>query len=126
MTSAPEADGLAFDLRGEGGAVVFLHGLATTRLIWRRVLPLLAGGRRLMAVDVPGFGASPAVGPDFDLQAVASSFDDGLARAGIEDGYDLMGHSMGGALAIALAARRPGRVRRLVLYAPAKLKPTSS
>jgi pimeloyl-ACP methyl ester carboxylesterase len=114
---------LALDDRGEGEPLVLLHGLATTRLIWRRVMPLLADGRRLLAVDVPGFGDSPPAGRGFDLDAVAASIDDGL---GVADGYDLVGHSMGGALAVALAALRPERVRRLVLCAPAGLAPAPS
>jgi pimeloyl-ACP methyl ester carboxylesterase len=116
---------LAFDDRGDGEPLVLLHGLATTRLIWRRVLPLLEDGRRLLAVDVPGFGESPPAGPGFELDSVAASIDDGLAAAGVGD-YDLVGHSMGGALAVALAALRPERVRRLVLCAPAGLAPAPS
>jgi pimeloyl-ACP methyl ester carboxylesterase len=114
---------LAFDDRGDGPPLVLLHGLATTRLIWRRVVPLLGDERRLLAVDVPGFGESPPAGPGFELDSVAASIDDGLAAAGVAGSYDLVGHSMGGALAVALAALRPGRVRRLVLCAPAGLRP---
>jgi pimeloyl-ACP methyl ester carboxylesterase len=115
---------LALDDRGHGPALVLLHGLATTRLIWRRVVPLLGDGRRLLAVDVPGFGESPPAGPGFELDSVAACIDDGLAEAGVTGDYDLVGHSMGGALAVALAALRPGRVRRLVLCAPAGLRAT--
>jgi pimeloyl-ACP methyl ester carboxylesterase len=115
---------LALDDRGDGPPLVLLHGLATTRLIWRRVVPLLGEERRMLAVDVPGFGESPPAGPGFDLDSVAARIDDGLLSAGVTDGYDLVGHSMGGALAVALAALRPGRVRRLVLCAPAGLRAT--
>jgi pimeloyl-ACP methyl ester carboxylesterase len=113
---------LASDARGDGEPLVLIHGLATTRRIWHRVLPLL-GARRLVAMDVPGFGASPPAGDGFDLDEVAARIDEGLTAAGVEDGYDLVGHSMGGALALALAARRPARVRRPVLCAPAGLHP---
>jgi pimeloyl-ACP methyl ester carboxylesterase len=102
---------------------VLVHGLATTRLIWRRIVPLLAAERRVVAIDVPGFGASPAVGDGFDLEQVADAIDDGLTTVGIDEPYDLAGHSMGGALALMLAGRRPRRVRRLVLCAPAGLTP---
>ncbi len=48
---------------------------------------------------------------------------DGLAAAGVEAPFDLAGHSMGGAVALVLAAERPEAVRRLVLVAPAGLRP---
>ena len=47
----------------------------------------------------------------------------GLEWAGVEPPYDLVGHSMGGAVALTLAARDPAAVRRLVLVAPAGLRP---
>jgi 3-oxoadipate enol-lactonase len=114
---------LGLDDSGDGDPLVLVHGLATTRLIWRRAVPLLATDRRVIAIDVPGFGVSPAVGEGFELEQVADAIDDGLAEAGVDERYDLAGHSMGGALALMLASRRPGRVRRLVLCAPAGLTP---
>ncbi|HYZ29871.1 MAG TPA: alpha/beta fold hydrolase, partial [Thermoleophilaceae bacterium] len=110
---------LGLDDTGDGEPLVLVHGLATTRLIWRHVVPLLARERRVIAIDVPGFGASPPAGEGFDLEQVADAIDDGLAAAGVDERYDLAGHSMGGALALVLAGRRLERVRRLVLCAPA-------
>lgn len=114
-------DSLALDDTGTGDPLVLVHGLATTRLIWRRVVPLLES--RVIAIDVPGFGASPPAGDGFDLDHVADAIDDGLSKAGVGEPYDLAGHSMGGAIALVIAARRPERVRRLVLCAPAGLTP---
>jgi pimeloyl-ACP methyl ester carboxylesterase len=114
---------LGLDEAGDGEPLVLIHGLATTRLIWRRVVPLLAEERHVLALDVPGFGASTPAGPGFDLEAVADAIDDGLRDAGVEEPYDLVGHSMGGAVAVTLAVRRPERLRRLVLCAPAGLAP---
>jgi pimeloyl-ACP methyl ester carboxylesterase len=114
---------LGLDDTGDVDPLVLVHGLATTRLIWRRVVPLLARERRVIAIDVPGFGTSPPVGEGFELEKVADAIDDGVADAGVDEHYDLAGHSMGGALALVLASRRPERVRRLVLCAPAGLTP---
>ncbi|MDA0182958.1 alpha/beta fold hydrolase [Solirubrobacter phytolaccae] len=111
---------LAFDTHGNGEPLVLVHGLATTRVIWRRVVPLLLSERSVVALDVPGFGASAPVGPGFELDAVAAAIADGLAH--LERPFDLVGHSLGGAVAIALADRCPERVRRLVLVAPAGLR----
>lgn len=110
---------VARDDEGDGAPLVLVHGLATTRMIWRRVTPLLREGRRIVAVDVPGFGDSPPVGDGFELGAVAAA----IAHALPDEPFDLVGHSLGGAVALTLAAAHPGRVRRLVLAAPAGLNP---
>ena len=73
---------------------------------------------RLVAVDVPGFGASPPVEEGFDLDAVADAIAGGVGDAR----FDLVGHSLGGALSIVLAHRHAARVRSLVLVAPAGLR----
>src|ERR1700754_4421944 len=110
---------LAYETHGEGEPLVLVHGLATTRIIWRRVLGPLGARRRLVAIDVPGFGASAPAGPGFDLDEVAD-----VIAAGLPDpAFDLLGHSLGGALPVVLAERHPERVRRLVLVAPAGFKP---
>ena len=104
---------------GRGDPLVLLHGVATSRLIWRHVTAPLSGARRVIAVDVPGFGESSPAGAGFELSGVA----DALARQLELERFDLLGHSLGGALAVALAARHPGRVRKLVLVSPAGLAP---
>src|ERR1700751_3332533 len=85
---------LAYDDTGDGTPLVLVHGLATTRIIWRRVVPLLADERRVLAVDVPGFGESPPIGPGFVLADVADAIDDALHDKGVNERYDLAGHSM--------------------------------
>lgn len=84
--------------------------------------PLLAAGRLVATPDIPGFGASSPAGPGFALDDVADALADGLA-ARVPVPFDLLGNSLGGAVALVLAARRPELVRRLVLAAPAGLAP---
>jgi pimeloyl-ACP methyl ester carboxylesterase len=110
---------LGRDDHGSGEPLVLLHGVATSRMIWCRVIGQLAQRRRVIAVDVPGFGESAPVGPGFELEHVADRLVDGL---GLER-FDLLGHSLGGALAVATAARHAEAVRSLVLVAPAGLSP---
>lgn len=108
------------DEHGEGEAIVLVHGVATSRAIWRHVTgPLAASGRRVVTVDVPGFGESEPAGPGFALEDVADRLIDELA---LEE-FDLVGHSLGGAVAVAAAARHPDRVRKLVLVSPAGFSP---
>ncbi len=112
---------LAIREEGRGEPLVLVHGAGTSSAIWRRTMPPLAARRRVIAPDLPGYGGSPAAGPGFALQQVTDHLVAGLEDAGVRDPYDLVGHSMGGAIAILLAARHPERVRRLVLVAPAGL-----
>ena len=71
-------------------------------------------------LDVPGFGASAPAGDGFDLDQVADSIH---AAVALDAPFDLVGHSLGAALALKLAARHAGAVRRLVLVAPAGIAP---
>ncbi len=107
---------------GEGTPLVLLHGVATSRMIWRHVTGPLSAGRSVVAVDVPGFGESAAAGAGFELDAVADRI---VAALGL-DAFDLVGHSLGGAIAVAIAARHPEAVRRLVLVSPAGLAPRAA
>lgn len=85
--------------------------------------PLLPAGTQLLAPDLPGFGqqAAPA-GFDYSV----ASYADWVAAYIIEqrlDEYVLVGHSMGGKFALALAARQPTGLRGLVLLAPSPPSP---
>jgi pimeloyl-ACP methyl ester carboxylesterase len=106
---------------GRGDPLVLVHGAGTSGAIWRRATALLSGRHRVVAPDVPGYGGSPAAGRGFALEEVTDRLATGLEEAGVPAPYDLVGHSMGGGIAILLAARHPERVRRLVLVAPAGL-----
>ena len=103
--------------------LVLLHGIATDHHIWDLVVPGLAGDRRVVTVDLPGFGESAPVGDEFELAAVADRIVRGLAGRGLHGPFNLVGHSLGGGVAITLAATHPRLVRRLVLVAPAGLRP---
>jgi pimeloyl-ACP methyl ester carboxylesterase len=110
---------LAVEEAGRGEPLVLIHGLATTRQIWSPVTPALSRTRRVVTLDVPGFGDSAPVGPGFELEAVADRIARGLAARRVRAPFDLVGHSLGAGIALTLAATRPRLVRRLVLVAPA-------
>jgi pimeloyl-ACP methyl ester carboxylesterase len=113
---------VAIDAQGDGPPLVLLHGVGTSRVVWRRALPLLAAERLVAAPDMPGFGASPPVGRGFALDRVADALAEDL-EAELPTPFDLLGNSLGGAVALELAGRRPDLVRALVLAAPAGLAP---
>lgn len=113
---------IAIDQSGSGEPIVLIHGLGANRSVWTRVAPVLAERRVVLAPDIPGFGESDPIGEGFDLRAVAGALAEPLAeRAGSR--FDLVGNSLGGAVAIQLAYLRPQLVRRLILCAPAGFSP---
>jgi len=112
------------DLPGDGPARVFLHGMGCLGgAIFGGVAghPRL-GGHRSILVDLPGHGLSdrPADWP-YRLEDHADAVAAVCADAGV-DGIDLVGHSLGGDIAVTVAGRHPGLVRRLVI-AEANLDP---
>jgi pimeloyl-ACP methyl ester carboxylesterase len=98
---------------GGGPAVVLLHGFASSIYTWKDVLSALREGHDVVALDLPGFGGSdqPA---DLSFESYPHVVQALLDRLGIARA-DLVGNSMGGAVAVVLAATAPSRVGRLVL-----------
>ena len=102
--------------RGEGDAVVFLHAFPLQAAMWDYQLDALDGSHRCIAIDMPGFGESPApAAPDeASMQAWAGLVAGVLDQLGV-DAATVVGASMGGYLAMALLRHHPERVRQLVL-----------
>lgn len=109
------------DVNGVGPPLVLVHGVATSRGIWRHVVPGLAERHLVATPDLPGFGETPPLARDFVLEQIADALADALVS--LPGPVDLLGHSLGGAVTIVLAERRPELVRRLILAAPAGLAP---
>jgi pimeloyl-ACP methyl ester carboxylesterase len=101
--------------------LVLLHGYMLSHHSFQPILSALAAEHEVIALDLPGFGESDRPPPSrygYDLGAFAGSVDETLRALGVERAA-VMGHSMGGGVALTLAARRPERVERLVLMAAA-------
>jgi pimeloyl-ACP methyl ester carboxylesterase len=122
------AAGLAVSLAGDESAppLVLLHGLAERRQVFAWLVPLLAPHVRLAAIDLPGFGGSRRL-PDgsFALGAVCERVEAAIGELGLERPA-LLGHSLGGGVAVRYAAERPGALRALALIAPAGLIATGA
>ncbi len=117
------AQQLFIERTGAGESLVLLHGIVADHHVWDVVVPQLAQTRQVIAVDLPGFGRSTPTGPEFVLEEVAAAIRTGLHDHGVQEPFDLVGHSLGGGLAIDFAARYPTAVRSLTLVAPAGLRP---
>jgi 3-oxoadipate enol-lactonase len=98
----------------EAPAVVLLHALATHGELWLPQWPVWSMAFRLVAIDLPGHGMSPAPQAPMTLADHAGQVADALDALGIERAA-VVGLSLGGMVAQALALRQPGRVRSLVL-----------
>ena len=99
---------------GEGPVLLLIHGIASDSRAWRAVLPLLARRARIIAPDLPGHGASAKAPGDYSLGSLASSLRDLLVKLGHERAT-LVGHSLGGGVAMQFAYMFAERTERLVL-----------
>ncbi len=98
---------------------VYLHGLGGSATNWTELAGLLSGTAAGLAIDLPGFGLSePPPGNNYRLAAQASTIAAVVAETG-GDPVHLFGNSMGGTIALLLAAERPDLVRTLTLVSPA-------
>jgi pimeloyl-ACP methyl ester carboxylesterase len=99
---------------GEGTAVVLLHGFPLSAAIWAPIRPALEGACRLITPDLRGFGGSEKPEGDYSMEALAADVASVLELLGVER-YVLGGHSMGGYVALRLAAAHPERLLGIVL-----------
>jgi pimeloyl-ACP methyl ester carboxylesterase len=116
-------DRMAVDVRGEGDAIVFVHGLGGSMNAWTPLLPAL-GRFRCVRPELPGAGRSTrahALGEATPHRGriSAETHADAVLRVcevlGIERAH-LVGHSFGTIIALHVAAREPSRVRSLTLF----------
>jgi pimeloyl-ACP methyl ester carboxylesterase len=101
---------------GDGPPLLLVHGFGGSAWNFDELAPYLPG-RRLLIPDLPGHGGSAPL-PAASIAAFADVLGDLLDAEGARQA-DVFGHSLGGVVALRLAARRPERVRRLILAAAA-------
>ena len=114
ITSARSADGLAYDLSGEGPLIVLIHGTNLDRRMWEGDVAWLQEHTRVLRYDLRGQGAS-----DFPVEAYSNHTD--LLALLDEIGEreaTLIGLSAGAQVALDVALEAPQRVRRMVLVSP--------
>jgi pimeloyl-ACP methyl ester carboxylesterase len=99
---------------GEGPALVLIHGITSSSQTWRAVLPGLAEHYTVIAPDLLGHGRSAKPRGDYSLGSYASGIRDLLLALG-HPTATVVGHSLGGGIAMQLAYQFPERVERLAL-----------
>ncbi len=105
------------DSGGDGPPVVFIHGLSSYLGFWEHQIPAFAAGHRVLALDLPGFGASGRPDAPYTPPWYADVVSDWMTAVGVPRAT-IVGHSMGGQIAMTLALDHPDRVSSLVLSAP--------
>src|SRR5256714_1045860 len=99
---------------GSGPPVVLIHGMVNSSLHWEEVALRLADRYPVIAPDLIGHGDSAAVRGDYSIGAHAASIRDLLAVIGIERAT-IVGHSLGGGVAMQFFYQFPQRTQRLLL-----------
>jgi pimeloyl-ACP methyl ester carboxylesterase len=105
---------VAYRTAGEGPPLLLVHGITSSSRTWESVIPLLAEHFTVIAPDLLGHGESAKPRGDYSLGAYASGVRDLTAALGY-DRVTIVGHSLGGGIAMQFAYQFPERVERLVL-----------
>ncbi|NIJ20267.1 pimeloyl-ACP methyl ester carboxylesterase [Sphingomonas naasensis] len=101
--------------RGAGRKLLLVHGLGGSWQSWSNIMGLLSAERTVIAVDLPGHGATPAEPDSGTFEGLVDSVERYIADKGLE-GVDVVGSSMGARIVLELARR--GRVGNVVALDP--------
>jgi pimeloyl-ACP methyl ester carboxylesterase len=113
---------VAYVESGSGPVLLLIHGMAGTSETWEAVIEPLAREHTVIATDLPGHGASAPGAGDYSLGSLASGLRDLLIALGHERAT-LVGHSLGGGIAMQFAYQFPEAAERLVLVSSGGLGP---
>jgi pimeloyl-ACP methyl ester carboxylesterase len=116
---------MMFRIAGAGPPVVLIHGMVNSSIHWESVALRLADEFTVIAPDLLGHGDSAAVRGDYSMGAHAASIRDLLATVGVERAT-IVGHSLGGGVAMQFFYQFPQRVERLALVSSGGLGPEVS
>jgi pimeloyl-ACP methyl ester carboxylesterase len=116
---------VAYVQAGSGPVLLLIHGMAGTFENWRSVIEPLALHHTVIAPDLPGHGSSEPGGGDYSLGSLAAGLRDLLVALGHERAT-LVGHSLGGGIAMQFAYQFPEMTERLVLVSSGGLGPEVS
>lgn len=113
---------VCYEVEGKGDDLILVHGLGSSREIWRNTMKAASRLFKVYAIDLPGFGSSDKPDIQYGLPFYTDFMGSLLEELGIEK-CALDGASMGGVIAASFASKYPDRVSKLVLTDPAGLTP---
>lgn len=100
---------------GKGRVIVLIHGFLGSHEIWSEFVKKLSKRYRIITIDLPGHGQTPALGYYHSMELLAQSVKAVLNKAGVRR-YVVVGHSMGGYASLAFAELYPENVSGLCLF----------
>src|SRR3712207_3337186 len=103
-----------YEIRGSGEPLILLHGGVGAIEMFGEVLPLLAEGRRVIAVDLQAHGRTADIDRPMTFEAMAEDVAALIEHLGLGEA-DVMGYSLGGGVALRTAIQHPEVLRKLVL-----------
>lgn len=103
-----------YEVSGSGEPLLLIPGLATDVTDYARIIPLIAGSYRVIAVDNRGAGRTDKPNKPYSIEQMAADAEGLLAALHIDRAH-VLGFSMGGRIAVALALAHPDMVRSLIL-----------
>jgi len=107
---------IAYRVQGKGPAIVMVNGTAALDVHWGEVIPALADQRTVISLDYSGSGDTTDDGGTLTLRKLADQIV-GVAKAAGLNHFDLIGHSLGAAVAVEVAATNPHLVRSMITVA---------
>ncbi|MCD4723593.1 MAG: alpha/beta hydrolase [Bacteroidales bacterium] len=106
---------ISFADRGEGNVLVLLHGFLENKSIWNYFSKKLAEDFRVITIDLPGFGGSECLGRIHLMDQMANAINKVLQYLEVKSCL-MIGHSMGGYVTLAYAAKYPGKLKGFGLF----------
>ena len=103
-----------YEIHGKGPAIVLLHGFLESLTMWERLTPILSTNKTVVTIDFPGFGKSGVVDTVHSMELMANIVDQIIKLHSLET-ISIIGHSMGGYVALAYCEIYPTSVENLIL-----------
>ncbi|MFZ6009932.1 MAG: alpha/beta fold hydrolase [Bacteroidota bacterium] len=101
--------------KGSGQPVILLHGFPMNQEVWNSFANKLSTSCHVLTPDLPGFGKSPLFKGHFTIDDVGNSVIGWLKKKELSN-VTLIGHSLGGYVALAIASQKPALIKRLGLF----------
>src|SRR6478609_4304829 len=106
---------LSFRRQGSGKCIILLHGFPMNQRVWDDFVPLLSNHYKVITLDLPGFGDSSLPQLPFTIDQVADIVLDWISVEKIHEST-IIGHSLGGYVALAMVEKRPELFSGLGLF----------
>lgn len=105
---------LNYRIVGEGYPVVFLHGFLESNTMWKNLVPQL-DGLKAVCIELPGHGKSALLEETLSLKNITQAVKSTIESLGLKE-FSVIGHSMGGYVALHLAEEMSAEINQLILF----------